>query len=190
MIKIALLASLLSLSAIGTSAACTPSILAPYDIITYDLGAPSTPGWSTKPFFEAARSYDGTGYKQLLRFNPPSEGASCSWVMNLPSSRFSEVLQGKPSAGPVQFAFYGVEQGGYTPGTTLAELKVKPGPFGVNSVMEGKQVIHAEPCKQIGGEVLVQIPDWVSEQMWAYWIQDIRPSDEANSLGIYMQVGC
>ncbi|KAK3938659.1 hypothetical protein QBC46DRAFT_389763 [Diplogelasinospora grovesii] len=202
MAKMTILAGLLGIFALNSAAAASPGInttpgleartcttgpQAPYDIITYDLSAPDTPGWSTNPYFEAARNYDGTGYKQLLRFAPPPTG-TCSWVMNLPSSRMGEVLQGKPAAGPVTFAFYGVQPNGYAPGSKLADLQVKPGPFGVNAVQEGTQVIHAEPCNQIGGELLVQIPDWITEQMWAYWRQDIRAGDAANSLGIYMQV--
>ncbi|KAK3316785.1 hypothetical protein B0H66DRAFT_562184 [Apodospora peruviana] len=182
--------------AVGTTASaltprvCTNGPQAPYDIITYDLSQPDVPGWSTSPAFEAALSYDGTGYKQLLRFTPPSTG-TCSWVMSLPASRMDkEVWQGRPYNGPVLFSFYGVQPGGYTPGGKLSDLQVKPGPFGVNAVQAGTQVIHAEPCSQIGGELFVTIPEWITEQMWAYWRQDIRTSDPAGSLGIYMQVSC
>ncbi|KAK3682191.1 hypothetical protein B0T22DRAFT_278797 [Podospora appendiculata] len=191
-----LLASMLGAFALGTSASpleartCKSGILAPYDIITYDLAQPNVPGWSTSPAFEAARNYDGTGYKQLLRFTPPAEG-SCAWVMNLPTARLAnEVWQGKPSAGPVLLSFYGVPIGAYTPGTKLSQLQIKPGPFGVNAIQPGSQTIHAEPCKQIGGEVFIQIPDWITEQMWVYWRQDINPANVTNSLGIYMQVNC
>ncbi|KAK3395306.1 hypothetical protein B0H63DRAFT_463027 [Podospora didyma] len=200
MIKLVnLLAGAVSLFAIGAVAApsepiearqCTSTILAPSDLIIFDLAQPNAPGWSVNPYFEVARNYDASGYKMIVRFTPPTTG-SCAWVMNLPLARLNnEVLQGKPSAGPVLLSFYGVPTGGYNPGDKLADVEIKPGPFGVNAIQPGMQTIHAEPCKQIGSDLFIQIPEWITEQMWVYWRQDIQPANVTNSLGIYMQVNC
>ncbi|KAK0716869.1 hypothetical protein B0T26DRAFT_707552 [Lasiosphaeria miniovina] len=167
---------------------CTTTILAPTDLIIFDLAQPNEPGWSSAPSFEAALNNDKSGYKMIVRFSPPTTG-SCAWVMSLPADRLeNEAMWGRPVWGPVLLSFFGVPPGGYNPGDKLSELEIKPGPFGVNAIQPGIQTIHAEPCNQIGGELFVEVPEWIGESMWVYWPQDIQPSNVTNSLGIYMRV--
>ncbi|KAK3368560.1 hypothetical protein B0H63DRAFT_488701 [Podospora didyma] len=171
---------------------CTTTIQAPFDSVQFDMFHPGAPGRSWAPFVEAALNADaeGTGYRNLLRFNPPSTG-TCSWVLSLPADQLAAgrlVIQGKPLFAPVLLAFYGVEPGTYQPGDTLADFTIKPGPFGVNAIQPGTQVIHAEPCAQIGGELFLRIPEWITEAQWVFWRQDILPGNVTNSLGIYMQI--
>ncbi|KAK3385462.1 hypothetical protein B0H63DRAFT_183201 [Podospora didyma] len=174
---------------------CTTTILPPSDLIIFDMAQPNEPGWSIKPSFQVAlnpKTYypERTGYKMIVRFTPPTTG-SCAWVMSLPAARLeNEAIQGKPVAGPVILSFFGVPMGGYTLGDVLGNVELKPGPYGVNAIQPGVQTIHAEPCNQIGGELFVEVPEWlnVDEGMWVYWPQDIQPANVTNSLGIYMRV--
>ncbi|KAJ9133382.1 hypothetical protein NKR23_g10752 [Pleurostoma richardsiae] len=195
MAKGALFVGIASLLALGASAApsCNGStILAPYQMITFDLSRPDAPGWDTSPSFEVALNADlTTGYSQLLRFAPPSSG-TCTWVLNLPADRFdSEVQQGKPAnGGNVSPTWAGVPRAAYEPSDTLADVQaVKLGQFGANNIQVGSQNIHSDPCASIP-DVLVEIPAYLQEAQWAYWRQDIRPNDEANSLGVYLKVSC
>ncbi|KAK0747075.1 hypothetical protein B0T18DRAFT_413064 [Schizothecium vesticola] len=170
----------------------TATILAPFDIIDFDITKPpSTPGWSSNPLFGVFQYSDNLiNYRQLLRFNPPSSG-NCAWVMNLPQSRYNaEVLQDKPAnnGGPVHLSFWGVE-GSYKAGDSISDVNIKPGSFGVSAVQPGEQSFHQVPCDQIGTDLLVRIPESdapVTQSV--YWRQDINPADREGSLGIYMRV--
>ncbi|KAK3375740.1 hypothetical protein B0T24DRAFT_616965 [Lasiosphaeria ovina] len=169
-------------------ARCTTTILAPYDTVVFDLAQPDVAGWSTNPFFEIALNIDGSGYKQLVRFAPPSTG-TCSWVLSLPQARYErDVLQIRPYNGPVLLTSWAVQPGGYAPGFKLADVQLKPGPFGVNAIQPGVQTIHAEPCAQIGGEFFAELPPWSSDPEFVYWMNDIKPANASDSLGIYMLV--
>ncbi|KAK3376374.1 hypothetical protein B0T24DRAFT_218533 [Lasiosphaeria ovina] len=173
---------------------CTTTIVAPSDVILFDMWQPpTTPGTSFFPFFEAALNADGTGYRSLVRFTnpaPPSTG-TCAWVLSLPAAEFGHlILQGLPAdTAPVLLAFYGVDPAApYAPGDGLAGFALKPGPYGVNAIHPGTQVIHAEPCAQIGTDVFVRIPEWITEAQWVFWRQDIQPGNATASLGLYLQV--
>ncbi|KAK0708051.1 hypothetical protein B0H67DRAFT_589185 [Lasiosphaeris hirsuta] len=197
----------IAILAMGTSAApstaaetvvdkrCTgTTIQAPQDIIIFDItDTPETSGWSTNPLVQIFQYSDNLiNYRQVLRFNPPSTG-TCTWVMNLPASRYNtHVLQDKPAnnAGPVHLSFWGVEST-YKPGDKISDVKPKPGPYGVNAVQPGEQIIHSEPCAQIGTDLLVRIPPWdAAVTQSVYWAQDIKPGNPADSLGIYIKVDC
>ncbi|KAK3344537.1 hypothetical protein B0T25DRAFT_573472 [Lasiosphaeria hispida] len=174
---------------------CTPgttTILAPHDMILYELHNPSnTPGYSTGSSLFLQLNSPTYSYRQLLRFNTPSTG-KCAWVMNFPASRYNtEVHQQQPdNGGPVHLSFYGVERS-YKAGGTLGDVKLIPGPWSSKAVQPGEQTLVEQPCEQMGTDMFVRTPEGheaVSQMV--YWNQDIKEWDAQGSLGIYMRVTC
>ena len=175
-----------------TSGSGATQILPPTEIITFDLTNPSAPGVSPAvPLFFQYTSSELT-FRQLLRFDTPSSG-TCSWILNLPAERYdaSNIYQKTPEhGGPVHLSFSGVD-GSFKAGGTIGDVKVKPGPYGVVAVKPGEQVIHSQPCSEIGTDVFVRVPEGNDQAMQAvWWVQDVREVDEKGSLGFYMKHTC